>query len=159
MVWLGQEMSGLLFPLFMRRWKRYFGQWSVWELASVSDYVCNELYSIGEDGFRITKIVSICKLFGRYQNFERIFFFSLDSYSQTHNSKTNILARSIRKQSYFIVYMDTEFPVWFTKPLWVYLSWSKKDINTFYLFTNNLWWTIKFIYVSNIFDILYINYF
>ena len=38
------------------------------ELTSVSDYVCNRLFSIGKDGFGM---VRFCKLFRRYQDPER----------------------------------------------------------------------------------------
>ena len=43
------------------------------KLTSISGYVCNILFSIGEDGFRTRRMTSICKLFGRYQDPERKF--------------------------------------------------------------------------------------
>ena len=43
------------------------------EFTSVSSHVCNELFSIGDDGFETRRIASVCKLFGRYQEFERKF--------------------------------------------------------------------------------------
>ena len=39
----------------------------------ISGYVCNRLFSIGEDGFGTRRMASFCKLFGRYQESEREF--------------------------------------------------------------------------------------
>ena len=44
------------------------------ELTTVSDYVCNGLFSIDEDGFGTRRMASLCKVFRRYQDFERKFF-------------------------------------------------------------------------------------
>lgn len=43
------------------------------EFTLVSSLICNELFSIIEDSFRTRRNVSICKLFGRYQDPEREF--------------------------------------------------------------------------------------
>ncbi|CAG7864833.1 unnamed protein product [Brassica rapa] len=43
------------------------------EFISVSGYLCNGLFSIGEDGFRTRRIVSFYMLFGRHQDPERKF--------------------------------------------------------------------------------------
>ena len=43
------------------------------KFTSVSGYVCNILFPIGEDGFETRKMTSFCKLFGRYQDPERKF--------------------------------------------------------------------------------------
>nr|VDD49874.1 unnamed protein product [Brassica oleracea] len=36
------------------------------EFTSISGYVCNGLFSIGEDGFGIRRMTRFCKLFRRY---------------------------------------------------------------------------------------------
>ena len=41
------------------------------ESMSIPGYVCNGLFSIGEDGFGTRRVASFCKLFGRYQKSER----------------------------------------------------------------------------------------
>ena len=41
------------------------------EFTSISGYVWNRLFSIGEDGFRTRGMTCFCKLFGRYQDPER----------------------------------------------------------------------------------------
>ena len=41
------------------------------EFTSVSGHVCNELFSISEDGFGTRRMTMFCKLFGRYQDPER----------------------------------------------------------------------------------------
>ena len=43
------------------------------ELTTVSGYVCNGLFSIGEDGFGTRRMASIWKLSGRYQPFTKKF--------------------------------------------------------------------------------------
>ncbi|KAL0729302.1 hypothetical protein Bca4012_025395 [Brassica carinata] len=35
--------------------------------------------------------------------------------SRTHNKRADSLARSVRKQPTFVVYMDAELPEWFTE--------------------------------------------
>ena len=40
------------------------------EFAAISGHVCDELFSIGEDGFRTKRMASIWKLPGGYQNSE-----------------------------------------------------------------------------------------
>ena len=37
------------------------------EFKTVSGYVCNGLFSIGEDGFRTKRMTSIRKLYGRHK--------------------------------------------------------------------------------------------
>ena len=44
------------------------------KLTTISGYVCNGLFSIGEDGFNTRGMASICKLFGGYKQLEREFF-------------------------------------------------------------------------------------
>ena len=34
---------------------------------------------------------------------------------RTQNSRADSLARSVRKQPYFVVHMDQDLPVWFTE--------------------------------------------
>nr|VDD52036.1 unnamed protein product [Brassica oleracea] len=41
------------------------------EFTSISGYICNGLFSIGEDGFGTRRMASFCKLFGRHQDPER----------------------------------------------------------------------------------------
>ncbi|CAG7889584.1 unnamed protein product, partial [Brassica rapa] len=41
--------------------------------TSISGYVCNGLFSIGEDGFGTRRVASFCKLFGRHQKSESKF--------------------------------------------------------------------------------------
>ena len=36
------------------------------KLTTISCYVCNELFSIGEDSFGTRRMTSFCKLFRRY---------------------------------------------------------------------------------------------
>lgn len=40
------------------------------EFTSVSDHICNRLFSTGEDNFGTKKIANFCKLFGKYQDAE-----------------------------------------------------------------------------------------
>ena len=56
------------------------------KLMTISGYVCNGLFSIGEDGFRTKRRASFCKLFGRYQESE-IEFHTIKDYSCTKNAK------------------------------------------------------------------------
>ena len=44
------------------------------KLIIISGYVCNRLFSIGEDSFITRRMASVCKLFGRYKQLEREFF-------------------------------------------------------------------------------------
>lgn len=77
-------------------------------------YFCDELYSIGEDGF----CTSLCELFGRHQDYLRKFSSLRDySYPQTLNIKVDSLAQSVRKQTFYVVYMNVELPFWFTDSL------------------------------------------
>lgn len=43
------------------------------ESKTVYWYICNGLFSVDKDGFRIKRITSLCKLFGRYKDFEEKF--------------------------------------------------------------------------------------
>ena len=71
-------------------------------------YICNELFLIGENGFKTRRIASFCTLFGRHQGLERKFY-SLRDYSCI--KEANSLARSVRKHPSFVVHMDAEPPV------------------------------------------------
>ena len=48
------------------------------KLTIISGYVCNGLFSIGEDGFNTRGLASICKLFGGYKQLEGEFFLCRD---------------------------------------------------------------------------------
>ena len=51
---------------------------------------------------------------------------------RTQNSRADSLARSVRKESSFVVYMDTELLVWFTKSVWVcYVADKNKNKKTY----------------------------
>ena len=39
--------------------------------------------------------------------------------SRAHILKADSLARSVRTQPSFVIHMDTELPIWFTKSVWV----------------------------------------
>ena len=43
------------------------------ESNTVHCYICNELFSVGENSFRTRKMVSICKLLKRHKSFEEKF--------------------------------------------------------------------------------------
>ena len=43
------------------------------ESQRVIGYICNRLFLVGEDGFGIRGVASLCKLFGRHNNFEKKF--------------------------------------------------------------------------------------
>ena len=43
------------------------------KLTSISGYVCNGFFSIGEDGLETRKMACICELFGSYSDLERRF--------------------------------------------------------------------------------------
>ena len=45
--------------------------WMYEELTTVSGYVYNKLFSIGEDGFGTRRMTNIWKLHGRYQAFTK----------------------------------------------------------------------------------------
>ena len=104
-------MLELVFLPFMRRWKRYSGNGMHEESTSILGYVCNGLFLIGEYGFGIRKMTSFCKLFRRCQDLEREFH-PIRYHLCTKNAK---LARSVRKQSFFVVYMNADHPAWFTE--------------------------------------------
>ena len=46
--------------------------------------------------------------------------------SRTENLQADSLARSARKQSFFVVHMDAELSVWFAESVWVCLNWWQK---------------------------------
>ena len=56
------------------------------ELTSISGYICNGLFSIGEDGFGTKRMTSFCKLFKRYKDPERKLL-QLNDHSCTTNTK------------------------------------------------------------------------
>ena len=56
------------------------------EFKTILGYVCNRLFSIGEDGFGTRRMTSFCKLFGRYQESEREFYTFRD-YTCTKDKK------------------------------------------------------------------------
>ena len=56
------------------------------KFKTISGYVCNGLFSIGEDGFETRRIASFCKLFGGYQESAREFH-TLRDYSCPKNAK------------------------------------------------------------------------
>lgn len=58
---------------------------------------------------------------------------------QTHNLKDDSLARSVCKQSYFIVHLDGELPVWFTESyLKLYVD-DKTEKKQFCRFKASVW--------------------
>ncbi|CDY20825.1 BnaC07g06740D [Brassica napus] len=76
------------------------------------------LCSIGEDGFGTRGVASLCKLFGGHNFLKRSFNSSeIIHIPRTHNSRAGSLARSARKQRYFVVHMDAELPVWFAESI------------------------------------------
>ena len=82
------------------------------KFTSVSDHICNGLFSIGKYGFRTIRMTSFCKLFGRYQDPERMFHNSnIIHVPRTHNTQADCLAHSDRKQPSFVIHMDAELPV------------------------------------------------
>ena len=85
-------------------------------MECMSNLSCNGLFSIDEDGFGTRRMICFCKLFGRYQD-PQIKFHSLrvHSYTLTHNTRIDNLARVARQQSSYVVYMDTDLPSWFTE--------------------------------------------
>ena len=88
------------------------------KLTIISGYNCNGLFSIGEDGFRTRKMVSVCKLFGDINSLKESFFSAEIIYvPRAHNKKADSLARSARKETSFIVHMDQDLPVWFTESI------------------------------------------
>lgn len=48
----------------------YLGNVMYAEFTSVSDHICNRLFSTGEDNFRAKRMANFCKLFGKYQDAE-----------------------------------------------------------------------------------------
>ena len=56
------------------------------EPQTVPGYFCNELYSLGKDGFGTRRVASICKLFGRHNIFEENFQ-RLRDHSYTTNTE------------------------------------------------------------------------
>ena len=45
-----------------------------------------------------------------------------------HNSKADSFARNARKQPSFVVHMDVELPIWFTKSTWVSVCCWQKNL-------------------------------
>ena len=43
------------------------------ESQTVLGYICNRLFSVGEEDFGTRGVSSLCKLFGRHNNFEEKF--------------------------------------------------------------------------------------
>uniref|UniRef100_A0A0D3BUK4 Uncharacterized protein n=1 Tax=Brassica oleracea var. oleracea TaxID=109376 RepID=A0A0D3BUK4_BRAOL len=58
------------------------------EFISISGYVCNGLFSIGEDGFGTRRMSNFCKLFRRCQDPEREFH-PIRDYLCTEDAKFN----------------------------------------------------------------------
>ena len=93
------------------------------EFKIISCYICNGLFSIGEDDFGTRRMTSIWKLSGRHQastkEFPQLRYCSCTSYRRMENQRADSLARSARRQSSFVVHMDAELPIWFTESIWV----------------------------------------
>ncbi|KAL0673460.1 hypothetical protein Bca4012_001441 [Brassica carinata] len=86
------------------------------EFTSISGYVCNELFSIGEDGFRTRRMSSFANYLEDVKNLKESFTRSDIIYvPRTQNTKAHRIARSVRKQPSFVVHIDTDQPVWFTE--------------------------------------------
>ena len=86
------------------------------EFISITSYICNGLFSIGEYGFSTRRMICLCNLLRRRQDSSNKFS-SIRTHSYTPNpdSKADSLARSGRKQSSFLVHMDAELPSWFAE--------------------------------------------
>ena len=83
---------------------------------SVLSHICNGLFSIGEDGFETRKMTSFYKLFRKYQDPKESFNnSSIIHVRRTYNTWVDCLAHSVKKPPFFVVYMDTELPVWFAE--------------------------------------------
>ena len=62
----GAECSGLSISSTCGDRSTNLGNGMYEKITSISGYVCNGLFSIGEDGFGTRRMASICELFGRY---------------------------------------------------------------------------------------------
>nr|VDD60019.1 unnamed protein product [Brassica oleracea] len=70
------------------------------EPKTVSGYVCNGLFSIDIKLLRRSFLNS-----------------DIIHVSRTENQRADSVARSARKQPSFVVHMDAELPIWFTKSI------------------------------------------
>ena len=62
----GEECSGQSLSSPCRDGSTTLGNGMYEELTSISGYVCNGLFSIGEDSFGTRRMTTFCKLFGIY---------------------------------------------------------------------------------------------
>ena len=104
------------------------------EFKTVSGNVCNGFFSIGEDGFGTREwpafksyLEDIKLLKGSFLNSDIVHV------PRTANLRADSLARSARKQSFFVVHMDAKLPIWFTESIWVCKCFAvkKKTIKTY----------------------------
>ena len=86
------------------------------ESQKVLNYICNGLFSVGEDDFETRGVASLCKLLGRHNIFEKKFQQLRDhSYTTYAELKGGQSRTQWRKQQSFVVHMDAELPVWFVE--------------------------------------------
>ena len=69
----GKECTGYPLSSSCRDGSATMGNGMHEKLTTILGYVCNTLFSIGEDGFRTRRMASVCKLFGIYKEPEREF--------------------------------------------------------------------------------------
>lgn len=84
--------------------------------------LCQYQVAFATEYFRLVKMVSkpkecqFYKLFRRYQDLKRQFSILLPLHiPRTMYSRVDILARCDRKQSTFVIHMDSELPFWFAE--------------------------------------------
>ncbi|KAL0655244.1 hypothetical protein Bca4012_075828 [Brassica carinata] len=89
----GKKCQGKFFPFSYGGGTAILGNGVYKELTSVQGYVCNGLFSIGEDGFGTRRMTSFCKLFGRYQDPESFLNSEIIHVPHTQNLKADSLVK------------------------------------------------------------------
>ena len=127
MVWSGQEKSGLVSPLFIRRWKRYFGQWSVWGICVNFRSRLQRIFLNWWRCFRTRRMVAFVNYLEYINALKKSFLNSeIIHVPRMQNSKADSLARTVGKHTSFAIYMDAELPIWSRELVWVCFVDDKK---------------------------------
>ena len=82
----------------------------------VSFYVCKRLFSIDENSFGTRRMTVFATYLEDIHMLKESFSYSeIIHVPRTQNTMADSLARSAQKQPLFVVYMDSELPVWFAE--------------------------------------------
>lgn len=108
---------------------------------SVSGYICNWLFSIGEDGSKPKEWPGFTCYLEDIKTLKE-FVFSIQRSFMYHKyriQKIDSLVRIVRKQSSSVIYMDAKLPIWFAEWIWVCIRrWQKKNTKKPYIQMRNI---------------------